>query len=233
MTTASERPAASDGLTSTTFQVRSWFQPNICLRNALKVASPGSGPCESVDAPAVVLAGGFNVVAGGCCALAQRLAKAKAVVINTTVQRFMVPFLSKTQCLNQMCKSNVQGMATSPPWRRWDSGAQSRMLSPKSSGRERLAGACIRSCPPYEPPCAPVLERSCAALQSPPETGCLPRSLPELYRELHKAAANRCPSGQAAIPRTEAFLWWTPESPATANSRSVPGGKPAFWARRR
>src|ERR1035438_3785548 len=105
MTTASERPAASDGLTSTTFQVRSWFQPNICLRNALKVASPGSGPCELADAPAVVSAGGFNVIAGGCCAVAQRLAKAKAVVINTTVQRFMVPF----SCLKQMCKPNVQG----------------------------------------------------------------------------------------------------------------------------
>src|ERR1019366_8416574 len=105
MTVASERPAASEGLISTTFQVRSWFQPNMCLRNSLKVASLGSSPCELVDAPAVVLAGGFNVVAGGCCAVAQRLAKARAVVINTTVQRFMVPF----SCLKQMCKSNVQG----------------------------------------------------------------------------------------------------------------------------
>src|ERR1035441_3928771 len=80
---------------------------------------------------------------------------------------------------------------------------------------------------------APTLDRSCAALQLHRKTDCLPRSLPELYRELHKAAANRCPSGQAAIPRTEAFLWWTPESPANANSRSVPGGKPAFSTRRR
>src|ERR1019366_2655433 len=83
---ASERPAASDGLISTTFQVRSWFQPNMCLRKALNVASLGSGPCELVDAPGTVLAGGFNVVAGDCCALEERLAKARAVVINTTVQ---------------------------------------------------------------------------------------------------------------------------------------------------
>src|ERR1039458_6212869 len=96
-TAASERPAASDGLMSTTFQVRSWFQPNMCLRNALNVASLGSDPCElAEDTPGAVLAGGFNVVAGGCCALAQRLAKARAAVINTTVQRFMVPSLSKT-----------------------------------------------------------------------------------------------------------------------------------------
>jgi hypothetical protein len=43
----------------------------------------------------MVLAGGFDVVAGVCCAVAQRLAKARAVIINTAVQRFMVPFLSK------------------------------------------------------------------------------------------------------------------------------------------
>src|ERR1035437_10254487 len=95
MTVASDRPAASEGLISTTFQVRSWFQPNICLRNSLKVASLGSGPCELADAPGTVLAGGFNVVAGGCCAVAPRLPKARAVDINTAMQRFMVSFLSK------------------------------------------------------------------------------------------------------------------------------------------
>src|ERR1039457_1192378 len=114
-----------------------------------------------------------------------------------------------------MCKGRV----TSPPWRRWDSGAQSRMLSPKSSSRERLACACISLLSTCEPLVAPALDRSCAVLQLHRETGCPPRSLPGWYPELRKAAASRCPSGQAAIPRKEVFLWWTRESPANANSR--------------
>src|ERR1035438_4127489 len=38
----SAKPGASAGLMSATFQVKSWFQPNICFRNASAVASLGS-----------------------------------------------------------------------------------------------------------------------------------------------------------------------------------------------
>src|ERR1019366_3850474 len=139
-------------------------------------------------------------------------------------------FLSR---LTQKGKTKRAGRVTSPPWRRWDSGVQIRMPSPKSSSRELLAGACIRSCQPCEPPFVPALDRSCAAVQLHPGTDCLQCSLPGLYRELRMAVANRCPSGQAAIPRKEVFLWWTRESRASANSRTAPGGRSAFWARRR
>ena len=81
---------------STTFHVRFWFQPNIRLRNSLKVASLGSDPCELVDALAA-FAAAFGAAADDCCALQQRLATARPAVINTAVQRFMVPFSKRVQ----------------------------------------------------------------------------------------------------------------------------------------
>src|ERR1700730_2365950 len=87
---------------STTFQVRSWFHPNMRLRNALKVASLGSDSCALTEA--LVFAFGFDELDGVCCALEQRLAKATLAVISTAVQRFM----GSLSCLNKMHKQNVQ-----------------------------------------------------------------------------------------------------------------------------
>src|SRR5271157_4378286 len=91
ITMASEMPGASDGLISTTFQVRSVFQPNICLRNALKVASLGSGVAELAGAPEVACAG----AAADGCAVEYRLASARVSIDSTRIQRFMVPFVKE------------------------------------------------------------------------------------------------------------------------------------------
>src|SRR5271165_6766220 len=91
ITRASEMPGASEGLISTTFQVRSVSQPNIFLRNSLKVASLGRGVAEPADALEVVLAG----AAADCCAVEYRLASARVRISSTRVQRFMVPFVKQ------------------------------------------------------------------------------------------------------------------------------------------
>src|SRR5271165_189601 len=98
-TTASEMPGASDGLISATFQVSSVSQPNIFLRNSLKVASLGRGVAEPADALEAVFAG----AAVDCCALEYRLASARVRISSTRVQRFMVPFVKQ-----QLAISNKQ-----------------------------------------------------------------------------------------------------------------------------
>src|SRR5208283_2737238 len=90
ITRASEMPGASEGLISTTFQVSSVSQPNIFLRNSLKVASLSSDAAEVVDAADVV----FGGAGADCCAVEYRLASARIRVSSTRVQRFMVPFVN-------------------------------------------------------------------------------------------------------------------------------------------
>src|SRR5271166_4696503 len=86
----SAMPAASDGLISAIFQVRSGFQPNIFFRNSLNVASLGSVVEDDVEPP-VVLAGAVPA----CCALANTLASASVTINRMRKLRFMVPFIKQ------------------------------------------------------------------------------------------------------------------------------------------
>src|SRR5208337_933111 len=88
MIVTSAIPAASEGLISATFHVRSGFQPNIFFRNSLNVASLGSDAVDEVE-PAVVLAGAVP----GCWAMEQRLASARVTINRMRKLRFMVPFI--------------------------------------------------------------------------------------------------------------------------------------------
>src|SRR5208337_1575139 len=82
----SAMPAASDGLISAIFQVRSGFQPNIFFRKSLKVASLGSDALDAVDA---LLAGAVPA----CWAVELRLASASVTINRMRRLRFMVPFV--------------------------------------------------------------------------------------------------------------------------------------------
>src|SRR5580698_1306534 len=91
-TVASVMPAASDCLISATFQLSSWFQPNIFLRKESTVASLGSELLPLVDLAAVA---GFEELVPW--AKQFRLAAQRPAIRTVRVKTFMVPFEENRQ----------------------------------------------------------------------------------------------------------------------------------------
>src|SRR5215831_6678738 len=90
-TVACEIPEASEGLMSTTFHVRSAFQPNIFFKNALKVASEGCEPFVAVAAGEALFTGALLEEGLAFCAAEYAPTTMRQIRIEQ-MRRFMSPF---------------------------------------------------------------------------------------------------------------------------------------------